>query len=435
MVNLYFNCFVEKYSPEKSVNKVLINFSDDYFDFKKNIHILKICIKSFSLLKVKNALFNIKLDTCFAESDKKDIEDHIKNLFPKTTLEINFDRPSTIEEWIDESKKIEIFFDEDPVLYTYNLDHLFSSNNPSLFHYYINEFKRLTYGKINTALAVTHAPEINSIIFNLKNYMQRFKFQGVNINISEDTKIENFSRTKFKNFIDSTFVAYKEFSRFLWSKAKLTSNDLYVPRPDHYTVVFEDLEFFMWFTNDELLRHFDGYNHTTNLSQYDFSFSYIREEDNQLIVSSSRSTDNYKYQPMIVNNFKKINITPSTSLDETRYLLEIFFIAIRDQIFVSLFVNRETIDIKNIIRKILSSYKGKNIDLSNINPSLRTRIYSEIVYNVQKNMPFFISDCLTFIKYHESGFGPIPLNLLDNNLSFILRLKNFFLKKIKIFLK
>ena len=138
---------------------------------------------------------------------------------------------------------------------------------------------------------------------------------------------------------------------------------------------------------------------------------------------------------MIVNNFKKINITPSTSLDETRYLLEIFFIAIRDQIFVSLFVNRETIDIKNIIKKILLSYKGKNIDLSNINPSLRTRIYSEIVYNVQKNMPFFISDCLTFIKYCENGFGPIPLNLLDNNLSFILRLKNFFLKKIKIFLK
>lgn len=420
MINLYYNCFVENFDPEKIADKVLINFSDNFLDKKKNLFIAMVCIKSFTPLNVGRALFNIKLDTFFSLQDQMDLEKYIRYLYPKTILDINFDRPSSIYEWRIESNKVEDFFDDNPIIYTYNHDHLFSSHSISLFFEYLNEFSNKAYSQKDNIFCISHHPEFNSIAFDLKKFLARANLQNMKFEFSDIIQHGIFSKLKAKNYIEGNFIGYKSLSKYLWSKAIQAYGDSYVPRPDHNTVLYKDLNLSYWIQSDELFRHFDGYNHITNLSQYDYSFFYNRSPE-QINISSSSFSKKDKYVPLIINNFvDNENKEKSKISSEAKYLLGIFFIAIRDSVFYSLFILKETINIKKMIREIFSFYKGGNIKIDNLDNAVKIKLYSEIVKEVQDNMPSILADCLTILRNTEKGLGPIPFSPDKKNIFSIL---------------
>ena len=421
MINLYFNCFIEEYRTEKIYNKISFNFHEkEMEDNKKNLWILKATLFSYSLLNIKSAVFNIELDKCFTKEDEHNLKNFIEKIFINSNLDINFSRPNRIEQWIDDSNKIEDFFDNSPVLYTYNHDHIFSGANVSLFHEIIYNFNKIKKNNINNALCISHHPEFNSLTYNLKNFENRFNKQNMLFNFSDLDKKENFYVVKAKNHIDGVFMASKQFSKYMWSKAKNAYGDPYVPRPDHHTVILRDFEFDMWIQSEELFRHFEGYNHVTSLLDYDFSFVALNNND-VINLYCSKFTKEDKYQPYILkklknnnNNVKNLNLS-----NEAQYILAIYFIAFRDYVFNQLFISKKTIDTKKFVRQILNHYFGSNLTLINIAENNKIQLYREILLNLNENLHKFVNDCLLLVGNSDDfmSIGSISLREKLTNLN------------------
>ena len=431
MMNLYFNCFVEEYKIKNIYNKTLLNFDEvNIDDNKKNLLILKATLLSYSKLNINMAFFNIDFDKNFSDSDKENVKNYIEENFKIKKLKINLSRPNSLKEWKINSQEIKTFFDDYPLIYTFNHDHIFSGPSIEILEKLVENFSKLSKDRENHVMCISHHPEYCSLSLDIDSFNNRIFRQNMNINFSLNERFENFNTFKVENYIEGNFIAHKNFGSYLWSKAFQSYGSKYIPRPDHNTVRYEGLNIIIYVASEELFRHFEGYNHVTNLYNYDFSFVVLKKNQKNEILSY-RINNTYKYRPLILdkNNLTKGNLNDIQ--DDAQYLIRLYFIAFRDYVFNQLFISKKTIDTKKFVRQILNHYFGSNLTLLKIAENNKIQLYREILLNLNENLHKFVNDCLLLVGNSDDfmSIGPISLREKLTNLNDIKdedQKKNFF---------
>lgn len=290
---LYFNT--------KLVNSSLINSEvpHSYFYpivYPRSESILSKCspfsillktIKSYSVIDFTAVIFNIEIDLDIPNY-KKILSDFINDNFKQSNVILNFNRPSTIQDWILDINgyKEQINFNE-PVFVAMNHDHpfvdyqtvTFSKIVSKVFTYDDNNFKKVLY--------YSHAPETFSWAINGRGEVKYKCFSG-NISVSSDVD----------NWIDSIGIMTFNTLLYLWQKAEFKGS--YIGRLDWDNVKYRNLELAIFSFPREFCKHYDGYNHITGLrldheiqsySKLPYNLPPVEETDRLLNFYYSRWLD------------------------------------------------------------------------------------------------------------------------------------------------
>jgi hypothetical protein len=429
MLNLYFNCHIQKYDIKQYLhNRPGINLDETGIDdSKKNLSILKATIYSYSKLNFNKLYFNISLDSFFSEKDFEDIKNYINFYFgyKDINLKINLSRPNNFKEWLKNSEEIIEFFDEYPVLYIFNHDHIFSASETLIFYKLLNEYHEKTKNYDNHIWCIYHNPEYCSASINLNHFKNRIFYQNWFVDIEEKDRNESFKIFKVTNFCEGNFISSKKFGKYLWSKIKNDLKNTYIYKPDQGNMKFSDLELNYWVANEELFRHFEGYSHVSNLYKYDYSFD-VETISDKVQIKCPRIKVGYKYKPLIFDLINhdndKINLQIS---DDSEYLVRLYYIAFRDYVFNQLIVLNKTVDIKFFVKEIISHYTTSNYNILNITEIKKMKLFLEITKHFSENLHLFISDCLSIIGNSEDFTSYGSVNLIKQKVNSNLKKKNF----------
>lgn len=249
---LYFNC--------KIISGNLYGYNEhsfypfmmpkDYFIesiYHQNIKLLERTILSFQKLNFSSAYLNIEIET---KNDQKKIEILIKKHINTKSLFLTFNRPSSIVEWKDDVKRLNLKND-DLILTYFNHDHPFVDYNIELF----DRIKKLLKEKINShansIFYYSHTPEIISRAIKNKN------------KISAD---DLFEIEKLKFGIESfAIMTYKTLNHIFNSVVKAPD---YIGRTDWPGLYFKDLKIKAFSYPREFFGHLEGYHHVSGYRKY-----------------------------------------------------------------------------------------------------------------------------------------------------------------------
>ncbi len=209
-------------------------------------------LKSYSKLVFTKVILRIEF-----EEDKKANEGQLLNfinsIWPKELIDIKFDRPSNVNEWLIESDElISKYGHAEPVLVVMNHDHPFIDYNPKVFMDMIDLV--FQNNEINTDIAFyySHAPEV----------IKWLKF-GRDKCIFKETGSGIYQSNVEKKWIDSIVVINFKTLRNIWGGVNFKGD--YIGRFDWKGVEFKNFNVNFFAFPREFFRHFDGYGHTTGI--------------------------------------------------------------------------------------------------------------------------------------------------------------------------
>jgi len=170
------------------------------------------------------------------------------------SIQINFQRPSTKEEWIVLIERLKGICNDSPWLLMMNHDHfLINSKECLLVETVNNVFFSEKYKHINDKiLFYSHTPELISWTFNFKPGI-RFK----------EVEESLYMSSKLDKWVDSFFVAKIETVHRIFLNLN-TSRQAYVPRIDWTGLSYSNLRITSFIVSKSLFEHYDGYSHISS---------------------------------------------------------------------------------------------------------------------------------------------------------------------------
>lgn len=257
MFSLYFNCKLTKESvtpgkpttgfffPVMYPKRIETNQASQY-------KVLLATIKTYSKFKFDTVIFNISIESINLNFEDE-LRDLIQNNYIANNLIINFERPSTVQDWIFDVKKSSLLIKKNsPVLVVMNHDHPYIDYSQNLFNDLVTKIFPDNENNFGKALYYSHAPEVISLAINGSHNLQ-FNKQSDNLFISN----------KVDNWIDSICVMTMETLEHIWSMAKFDGD--YIGRFDWGNVSYSRLGITFYVFPREFFKHFDGYGHVTGI--------------------------------------------------------------------------------------------------------------------------------------------------------------------------
>jgi hypothetical protein len=256
MLSLYFNCRIteQPLTPDK------LNSGWFYpITFPKSINserssqyeVLVKTIESYAKIKFDVIVFNIEIDNI--DDEKKNQIKQLIEKYSANKIILNFSRPSTIEEWIENVSEMQIHIKENtPVLVCMNHDHVFVDYTTIVFNRVLENVFNETENNYGKALYYSHAPEVISWAINGHG----------NINF---TKQNNgiFKSELSENWLDCICVMTIETLQNIWHQAKFKGD--YIGRFDWKDVSYCNLGITIYVFPREFFKHYDGYGHVTGI--------------------------------------------------------------------------------------------------------------------------------------------------------------------------
>jgi hypothetical protein len=221
-------------------------------DFVAKKDVLLKTIKSYSTLEFSKTIFRIEFNDN-AEQNQKEILDLIFSIWPRDRVDVRFSRPSTVNEWLDESiDLIRKYGGKEPVVVAMNHDHPFVDYNPEVFGDIVKTVFDDHAAKGNRALYYSHAPEVITWLMMGRGKC-KFHLQSNGVYRSN---IE-------KNWVDSIVVITFETFNQIWQSIRFDGD--YIGRFDWKNVSHKNLNIVFFAVPREFFRHYDGYSHTTGV--------------------------------------------------------------------------------------------------------------------------------------------------------------------------
>ena len=287
-INLYFNAKITNDSAVASRTVKPVYTLRSIVDSNDKLNVLLLSIKSMSALRFSKAVFNIEVDDFFAESTAT-IFKCIKDAFPDSELKLSSKRANTLQAWTDEVKELANFFGpDDPVLCVFNHDHIFVDHEPAFF---IDEVCSYLSRVRNGFFIYSHHPEAISATNFTEGYRYRLaKLYNNKIPLNDyklDSSCFYFSQTM--GWIDGIFVTTISGLDYMWNSLKFSGQ--YMGRPDWPGVDFGGAVFEIACGSREYFRHFDGYNHISDLSDL-FGMNF-NDFDSDGVLATSKKLNTY----------------------------------------------------------------------------------------------------------------------------------------------
>ena len=209
-------------------------------------------IESYKDIVFENAVFNIDIAELNDDAEIK-ISSAIKfNINVENNLIVNFFRPSTVNEWVDDVKNnFPIIGPDVPVLVVMNHDHPFVDYNIDAIGKIVKDVFGVSGANFGKVLPYSHASEVISYVLNNK-----YKFRCVDGVYSGRYKTD---------WLDSICIISMNTLLHVFNNI-VTLGDGYVGRFDWPGVYYRKkilLEYYVY--PREFFRHYDGYSHVTGL--------------------------------------------------------------------------------------------------------------------------------------------------------------------------
>lgn len=206
-------------------------------------------IGSYASLPFSRAIFNIEVDLDIPNY-KAVLESFIQDNFGGSEVILRFERPSTVQSWIEDINRHTATADiDEPVLVVMNHDHPFVDYAVKPLYDAVEEvfsskdnFQRVLY--------YSHAPEVISWATNGRGRVE-FKVleSGVYYSSLVNDTIDSIGIMTFRTLLD------------IWNKAIFSGT--YVGRIDWKGLSYQNLNLTTYVYPREFFRHYDGYNHIT----------------------------------------------------------------------------------------------------------------------------------------------------------------------------
>lgn len=288
------------------------------FESKKDV--LFKTIQSYSSISFSKVVFRIDFEN-EKEKNQKDLINLIYTIWPKEIVDINFSRPSSVNEWLEEciylNTKYEI---NTPVLVAMNHDHPYVDYNSNIFKKVVDLVFDKSKTNLNKALYYSHAPEVIKWI-NLGRGNCKFKTFENNLFVSN----------KENKWVDSIVVITFETFYQIWKSISYKGN--YIGRFDWKDVKFINLEIEFYAFPREFFRHFDGYGHTTGVRMN----TILKLDSNSPLVFPSETQIqgliNFYYQLWIDNFIYFIEAAIEESFFSLKSRKSIFIEIVQKSIF------------------------------------------------------------------------------------------------------
>lgn len=254
LLSLYFNCkIVESALYNSKVGNgcfypVCSPIDRDPAKDDSAVQVLLNTIKTLSNLEFRHAIFNIDISDVNNPELKEKISRLVKNIFFKSSIELRFNRPNTLNEWRDDARRLsKIIGRDDPILVMFNHDHPYIDYNVDLFTEVIGNVFSKNVDNKNKLLHFTHIPESISSIYSSEK--------------SEyDEKTGVIKIDQYDEFIHNTSIMTAPTLLNIWENIKFDGH--YIGRIDWMGVTMKKTKFTHYVFGREFFRHFDGYGNT-----------------------------------------------------------------------------------------------------------------------------------------------------------------------------
>jgi len=270
-LGLYFNAYLTQDAAWNPDNRDLPLYprAVGVLDSQDKISVCKLSISSMTLLPIKRIILNIGTASCFGNKGAELIQ-LARECFPHAEVISRESRPSTIQEWIEDTERARNFFGEDmPIICAFNHDHVFTDRRATPFVDLVAKLFSGSGSNKKKYLYYSHAPEsistINSPSAMLKWYRDCLKIDaGFNSVSRVDARCYKVPSV---SVIHGIFVSTVSGLEWIWKSATADDPDSYVARPDWPTLTFNGVEFDCYHSNREFFRHFDGYGHLSMIGR------------------------------------------------------------------------------------------------------------------------------------------------------------------------